>query len=122
MRTALEQSLRERGARQQQGSRMSLLTANPYGGTQGSSARRLYGLGRADTESAINAGLAEIARQDYAERIAAMERANAQEQRRYELDQARQAAEDANYQREQDQRAGFWRGLGGILTGGLGGG
>lgn len=113
MMATMEQSLRERGARQQQGNRANLLGANPYGGTQGSAATRAYGQTSAGTAAAINEAQMGLSKQAYDEKVAAMQAQNAALQQEYAL--ALQRA-----QREEDQRGAFFGKFGSAATAGLG--
>jgi hypothetical protein len=113
MMASMEQSLREQGARQQQGNRASLVGSNPYGGSQGSAASKAYGQTAAGTQAAINQAQMGLAKQAYDERVAAMQAQNAALRQEYELALQRS-------QREEDQRSAFHDKLSTALTAGLG--
>lgn len=113
MKKALEQGIREQRARRDQGSRMGLVGANPYGGTKGSAASQVYGQSAAKAEGDISAGIAGLDKQAYDEKTAAMISYNDALRAEYEAAMKRR-------QREEDQRAAWGQKAGSILTAGLG--
>jgi hypothetical protein len=114
MMASMEQSLREQGARQQQGNRANLVGSNPYGGGQGSAASRAYGQTAVGTQAAINQAQMDLSRQSYNERVAAMQAQNEALRQEYDLALRR-------YQREEDQRTGIFGRGASAATAGLGG-